>query len=237
MAWIVAGDFGDGMSIDPYAVFVFAKGTYDPTADKTGEPVTVNGKPGFYRAGMQCQCSSAVGTPGVVWEYAPDSWALVQYPRPANEPGFVPPTDIRETVLSIANAVRTDRSHPIRVPFRLGYLPARMRPTGPLGANVNTVVPGSKGTMIDYMGTGGAVEIVGGQLIANDMPIGEPVVRNGVISGEPEVVVNLGGYGVKVSGSGVATNELKKIGRSITGVADLLDTTTWFDAEDALQPR
>jgi hypothetical protein len=67
-----------------------------------------------------------VGVPSIGWEYAPDSWALVQYPAKS---GVMTPPDVREILMSMATAVRFDRTTPLRVPFRIGYLPADMRPS------------------------------------------------------------------------------------------------------------
>jgi hypothetical protein len=237
-AWVVAGGFGDGSSIDPYEIHVFGRGDYDPARDRTGEPVLVDGKPGFYRADQACQCSptpGVPGVPGVAWEYAPGSWALVQYPRVNNEAGFVPPPGIREILLTIANAVRFDRPTPVRVPYRLGYLPAGQRVTGPVDANIYTVTPGSKGVELGYRASGGRVTVSSNDLVARGRPIGAAVLGTGPL-GERFVVVNFGDYGVSVSAAGVSDGELLRIGQSITRVADVSDPATWIDAEEALQP-
>lgn len=214
-----------------YTLEVFRKDRYDPTADQNGEPVQVNGRRGFYRVDMGCQCSSPTGVPGVVWEYAPDSWALVQYQEPA-----VAPADVREAVLRIADAVRFDRGAPIPVPFRLGYLPEGLEPgSGP--AEVNTVTQGARGARVNLVGDGKVLLIAGdegfGRAMWPDAPIGQPVVGE-TFDGRPTVTVTLGDVGVQVSGTGFSVEEMTKVARSATAAPDLYDATTWFDAREAL---
>lgn len=218
--------------VNMYTLEVFEKGRYDPTADQSGEPVQVNGKQGFYNTGMRCQCSSDTGIPGVVWEYAPDSWALVQYQLPAAAPGSTPPADVREVLMRVANAVRFDRRAPIPVPFRIGYLPEGLRP-GANPGDVNTVVRGSLGTMIGLVGDGDRRLFIGG---------GEMFGRGGelMIEGDHNetVMVDLPqGSGVQLTGTGYSKAELQKIADSITPAPDLFDPTTWFPATEAIPLR
>lgn len=224
---------------DMYTLEVFEKGVYDPAADSAGEPVQVNGKRGFYTTAMRCQCSSSVGIPGVVWEYAPDSWALVQYQKPATMPGSVPPADVREVALRIAAAVRFDRHAPVLVPFQLGYLPAGLEPALE-PAMVNTIVGGSRGVMISLTGRGRTLDIKGGEIFGEamspELPVGEPVVGDDM-HGRPVVTIVLGRVGLQLSGTGISVDELKRIARSASSAADIDDPATWSDAAEALPLR
>jgi hypothetical protein len=237
VAWVIPGVVDDSMTNEMFEVHAFPKGEYDPSADGPGEPVTVHGAPASYRTGTQCQCSSDIGVPSVAWEYAPDTWVMVLYPRPAVEPGFQPAATVRANLLTIADAVRFDRTAPVRVPFRLGYLPQELRPTGPLNADVNTITRGSRGVHVNYQSARGHISFAASELSGTDLPVGQPVVQEEFLTGSPQVVVNLGEFSVTVSGDGVPEAELMRIARSASGVADLYDSSTWVDAEEALQPR
>jgi hypothetical protein len=210
---------------DRYWLKIFTKGQYDPTADQAGEPVDVRGKHGFYLA-----AGGLDGMPGVAWEYAPDSWARV-----ISLEGMVS-SDDREVMLRVAGAVRFDRTAPLRVPFRVGYLPAGLQAVAPDGdADVTSVV--RVGATVDMAGMAGALSISGGQFPASAslVPIqpGQPVATSDPQTGKPVVVISFGQLTVRLTGIGFSTDELKKIARSITP-ADLDDLTTWFDADKAI---
>lgn len=225
-AWVAPpGDIAT-TDLNMYNLEVFGKGRYDPTADRTGEPVRVNGKPGFYRADMRCQCSSDTGIPGVVWEYAPNSWAIVQYQRPAGTAGAVPPTDVRQVALRIAGAVRFDRTAPMLVPFRVGYLPAGLRPASSPG-DVNSVVPGSLGAMIHLVGDSRTLHLISSELVGSGMKmrVGPDMTT---------VTADLGSFGMQVSGTGFSAEELNKILDSVTPATDLYDAATWFEADKVI---
>jgi hypothetical protein len=219
----------------PYELRVFQKGRYDPTADRAGVPVRINGKAGFYRGDTACQCSGQAPTPGIAWEYAPDSWALVQYTPPGTSPGSVAPADVREVLTRMAKAVRFDRTTPVPVPYKVGYLPAGLRPRPT--ADVNTVVEGSLGTNIALAAGNRTLSIQGMQLLASpDQPVGEPDVVDEMFGGSA-VRVNLGQFGVQLSSKDYSTEELKKVARSIEPAPDLFDPATWFEADRALALR
>lgn len=79
-AWITTpANIAAGFPAGPYDLHVFGQGHFDATAGHTGEPVQVNGRPGFYRDDMPCLCGSTGGVPSIGWEYAPESWALGRY--------------------------------------------------------------------------------------------------------------------------------------------------------------
>lgn len=236
-AVVTAGEYRGGLT-DQYEITAFPKDGYDATEDQAGQPVTVNGDAAFLLPQMHCQCDLDHPVPGIVWEYAPDSWAMVQYTRPMNQPSDTPLTEIRDTLLAVAKAVRFDRPLPIRLPFRLGYLPERLRPTDYVKAEMNTVVDDVRSVYVGFGFAGGSMTIMASTLSPTAPPAGEPVVQHpGGPDGPVLVVVNLGGYVVTVSGLHVSTADLEKVARSITGVADLSDPSTWPDAEEALQPR
>lgn len=216
-----------------YSIMVFAPGAYDPAAARQGSPVDVAGKPGFYREDMPCLCDAIVPIPGLAWEYAPNAWAYVRYsPKPF-------PADLHAQLLRVAKAVRTDQTTLLRVPFRIGYLPAGMR------AN-------SGGTGLTTMGSGGAVSYiktayiklapadVGGgglgltvQPSPNNYPLGQPTVVQQTVS------VNVGPFEVTLwsegeGGTPLSIEELKRIARSVTAAGNFNDPSTWIPANEAI---
>jgi hypothetical protein len=113
---------------------VYDPGKYDPGPAKRGTPVEVNGKRGYY-AKVVDQDTVVPGVPGgaikqyaVTWEYAPNAWAIVQ--------GEWSPATARAQELTIARAVRFDRTRPFLVPFRFGWAPPSLRVfAGQFGVN------------------------------------------------------------------------------------------------------
>jgi len=91
---------------------VFAPGRFDPTAAMKGARLDVNGQPGYF-VDLSQQQGGVVGY-SVVWEYAPTAWAVVGSTQELPE--------VRQPELAVAKAVHFV-ARPLRVPFRMGYLP------------------------------------------------------------------------------------------------------------------
>jgi hypothetical protein len=104
-----------------YGVYVFTRGSYDPTEARNGETVTVNGHHGYFGAVPQVPSYAALQL-SVVWEYAPDCWAVVASSLLGQ--GRIAPTAtrVKSTELAIADAVREGYTA-LRMPIQLGYLP------------------------------------------------------------------------------------------------------------------
>lgn len=238
VAWITTpANLAADLTAEPYALHVFREGGYDPTADRAGEPVQVNGKPGFYRDGMSCRCSSGVGVPGIAWEYAPDSWALVQFPAPAASPTAVVPPDIREVLMGMATAVRFDRTTPLPLPFRIGYLPAGLRPSLSNTASVFPVASRLSAHLL-LEGPGDRSLSVSVTPVHDDgRRVGEPVVLDHLDGGKATVGINVGPLTVQLAGGGYPIAELKRVAASIQPASDVTDPRTWLDAEDAVPLR
>jgi hypothetical protein len=231
-AWVTADDDPDS----PVTLLVFSAGKYDPAAARAGEPVVVNGKSGFYRADMPCYCSGEPPVTGLAWEYAPNAWALVQ-----NE--GTKPVD-RAAALRIADAVRFDRSTPLRVPFRVGYLPGGLRPGTSDTQGSGSMPPLRHGVVLGAgvilagatpQDPGVYIDIAGPH---PDLPVGEPSAISGGPFG-PRVMVNLGSFAVQVGSGGhdgpnLPMDELLRIARSITSAGDIDDLATWIEAEQAV---
>ncbi len=111
-------------------VTVTAVGAFDPSSIRRGEPVDVNGNRGYFgRATMvdYVAVASSDGAPPapapkvqmLAWEYAPDRWAQVYLPGTGSA--------VRSASATIARAVRTGVRQPLRLPMRIGQLPAALR--------------------------------------------------------------------------------------------------------------
>lgn len=212
-----------------YQVDVFPTGGYFPSAGKAGEPVQVNDMTGFYTPALTYPDDPSPGVPGVAWEYAPDSWAMVRYEPYA--PGAERPADVRETVLRIAAAVRFDRTTPLLLPFQVGHLPAGLYPTRDFPADMSSG-PNSIYAAFRLTNGPGWIDFWFVDPPAPP-PVGEPSVAQDTKTGVVTVVVNLGRFSVKLEGKGFSADELKRIALSITP-ADPHDESTWIDAKKAL---
>ena len=212
-----------------YQVDVFPTGGYVPPSGHAGEPVQVNDKTGFYTPALTYPDNPTAGVPGVAWEYAPDSWAMVRYEPSA--PGIEQPADVRETVLRLAAAVRFDQTTPLLLPFKVGHLPDGLYPSQDFPADMSSGPNGIYAGFTLKNGSGWIgfrfVDPVDGP-----PPVGEPSVQD-TDHGTVKVVVNLGPFSVELDGKGYSADELKRIALSITP-ADPHDESTWIEAKTAL---
>jgi hypothetical protein len=228
----------------PYDVNVFEAGKYDPTAARAGDPIDVRGKPGFYRPDMPCHCSGQSPIAGLAWESAPNTWALVQL---TNHEGH-PAAEVKANLIRIAAAVRFDKTTPVRVPFRIGWLPDGLRLAS---GTVFTWDPNHAGAILGLEpSTGDGPDL--GVIALNDthssLPVGEPVVHDGLIDPGSVVVVNIGPFQVQLTSNGsrgmvttpdnrkpgLTQEQLLRIARSITPAGDIRDPSTWIEASDAV---
>jgi hypothetical protein len=241
-AWVYPqGDYQQALT-----VVVFAPGKYDPADIRLGEPVDVRGKKGFFRADAKCFCSGTAPAVGLAWEYAPGTWALVQNESP-NEQARLRDKSILHRV---AAAVAFDRTTPLKLPFRLGYLPKGLRPA-PDAGSMNAATPGGVGGYVSLKapnapnGQQFGITLSSSPALGAALPIGEPTREQSLPGGgEVTVAINIGHSIVRVSQRATHTTPgvvvmpgqetSEKIAKSITPAADLNDVSTWFDAEDAL---
>jgi hypothetical protein len=115
-------------------VTVFEPGAFDATAARAGVATTVQGRPGFYALLTDLFSGDETGQhrnvePTIAWEYAPNAWALVH--GAFGEPAAVSaPTDgtVPATLLRIAKGVVIGAATPVRLPFKLGYVPVGIHP-------------------------------------------------------------------------------------------------------------
>lgn len=213
-----------------------------------GEAVTVNGAPGVLVTGD----TGVPGLPddasgeGVFWQIAPGTWlnALDLGDRADNG------ARIPELSLRLAEAVRVERSAPMRVPYQLATLPSglavvggRMHATAPRD-DTEPVSFRSSVTLRDVDGLTAQIDARPANAFPEldalpDSPIGEPVVRarDAVVRFESfAVVVGRGDDEQPAPGVPVARPELLGEIASAIGQAsdDLTNPATWLEPWVAL---
>jgi hypothetical protein len=202
----------------PVMIEAFDRGAYDPTDARTGEPLEVNGKRGFYHPRLP--------GPAVILEYAPDSWTLIRLPWQGEID--------REELLRVARAVRFDRTTPVLVPFRVDYLPSKLRPrTG--GAKV-----AGGGALVTVGLWAPGDETARLTITATGTPRGKDgrPVSTGNVPGTARV--NCGEFTVTVIVSKVGSisdEELNRIAQSITAAGGWPDPADWIPTDQAFPTR
>ncbi|OLF14836.1 hypothetical protein [Actinophytocola xanthii] len=211
-------------------VLVYEAGVYAPTEAQAGDRVQVNGRAGFYGTSLPCHCTIAPGTPGLAWEYAPDSWAEVHYQGPE-----LPLPQARALLLAAAGAVRFDRSDPVRSPFEVGHLPAILD-AGPLDAylSANEGLPETTELFLTLRTVATGEDLL--TIFLHERDIGTPFT-----DGTPTLTPD--GVERRVNATTTVeiwdyrhlpTEELLQVARSIKLVGDLDNQDTWVPLADAL---
>jgi hypothetical protein len=240
-------------SIGAY-VISFQPGAYDLAAQMPKRtPVSFNGHQGWF--GLSPEMSlvddspsgGATGNPTsfstgtVAWEYAPSQWQLIQSRGAKEDLGVLSASD-RDRELLVAKQLRTDLAQPLRVPYKLGYLPSglvrgggRATPTleagNPRGwssylsfdragktaldITVNPAPPTSSAS-----GCGFRLSIPPGPARTFACPTPSPV---------PVSVVR-DGLSITVTGDTFSHAELQKVVDSMTFAPNINDLNTWYDA-------
>ena len=146
------------------AVYVFPAGGFDPTEALRGKPIRVGDRAGYFApltspSLLDNRTVKPAVLDSVAWQYRPNAWAMVQL-----DWGLIPtelsnPLARGHTVeadeLRIAAAVKTGQSTAMRLPFRVGYLPAGVYP---VSANQSPELQG------------GALGLADGRPTAKDVP-------------------------------------------------------------------
>lgn len=104
----------NGCGVNPPTAYltVYAAGAFDPTDARTGQPVSVIGDDGFFRA------SEGLDDAELAWQYAENAWATVR--------GTTTVTSNLDRMLELARGLRPTERTPIRVPFRVANVPDQM---------------------------------------------------------------------------------------------------------------
>jgi hypothetical protein len=90
----------------------FAPGKFDAADARSGQPVNVNGREGFFRPSVGIE--DAILT----WSYADDAWATVH--------GLAPDTSELDATVELAGDLRPAERIPVRLPLSLANVPAAL---------------------------------------------------------------------------------------------------------------
>jgi hypothetical protein len=117
----------DGMTVPAGSLTVYRPGVFDPSAFTSGTPVTVSGHAGFAKTFVTTEkVPSATGkgkrtvtihSPGIAWQFAPDSWAVISARGDGNY-GIS-----AATVKQLADRFTSRTPTPARLPYRMRYTP------------------------------------------------------------------------------------------------------------------
>jgi hypothetical protein len=228
---------------------VYAAGRYDPAAASAGVPLQVRGHQGYFATLIDPDTTDKAGgnghaKPAVVWEYAPDSWAVVQ--------GDWTPAAARTEELRIANAVRFDRPQRFAVPYRAGFVPAGLVVGG------GDITPQPGGWYSTVLFTTAGTELATTVTASINPPLSidvhrknegdaaglAPTPRAGQVHGHPAyaengwLIVDYGSYVVSVqAGYGYERTYplpvLRKVAEDLTFAPDVNNPTTWYDGATA----
>ena len=179
---------------------------------------------------------------GVIWAYAPDSWATVLLPQggpnydiPDRSPASI------NAVVAIARTVRTTASRPFTVPFKFD-LPGLYTNGVSYNAGVGGGIDFSNGAFVpEHIVTNDVWSIgyVFGPAGTNSTPpsIIEVAGRQWKIYDHNTLELDLPGFSMtflSTEGVPVSDDQFRTIAAKITLAPDLKDTSTWFDAADAV---
>lgn len=250
-------------------VTIFEAGVYSPSLAERGQPVTVNGHRGYYANIGQSPLTfppepdnQPLTSKSVVWEYAPDAWAVSQLE--ASNSGLAG-HDVRADELRIAEAVHATPPQPLRLPFRLGYRPS----TAVLKA-AGSVLP-ANGNWAGTLGFDDSTSPVAGRVVGETKctvwvgPIDPrdqsptstkgltPIVIDGhhgylvAATGEPgkidrlelfydnaELIIRGDNASLGSTALIYSKAELVNLAKHVTLASDLSNPSTWFDATTAL---
>ncbi|SEH73692.1 hypothetical protein SAMN04489835_3472 [Mycolicibacterium rutilum] len=111
-----------GCGVNPPTAYVkvYAPGRFDPATVRSGQPVDVDGRAGFFRPFGENTAPEPDGfrDATLTWEYADDAWATAR--------GLTPVTAGRDRLLELARALRPDERTAVRAPLRLGAVPPQL---------------------------------------------------------------------------------------------------------------
>jgi len=106
------------MPNDVGRLVVYRQGVFDPARAVSGERVSINGNPGYYRQPMVTK--PAIKVPAQIdgsltWEYADDAWAVIAVHATAKV--------TKQQLTALAGKVTLGTPQPVKVGFKLSYVP------------------------------------------------------------------------------------------------------------------
>ena len=239
-------------------ILVYPAGGFRPDRPAGATDTRVAGRPGF--AGLippdgpgMTRTSHGPGLNAVAWQYAPGAWAVVQSAGPPQS-GVTAPT-----AQEIAEAVDFTSQHPVRLPAKIRYLTSGLTPR-----SITTTVQGpGRLTGIDFASDdrsrlGMSIEMETGDRnpgLGTAHRRGSPIALDGFTGYYDKACgsIYLVGKGVYVAvtstehldgecrapaGTSVPSlATIEKVVRGLSFAADPADTSTWFNAAEAIPTR
>jgi hypothetical protein len=229
-------------------VVVYRPGAFDPANIAQGEPVEIDGRPGYYRESLEWNRLRLADRPpltwsptaSLAWEYADDAWAEAAL--------WTTSGGTRETLTEIAAGVTFTEPRPVAVGIKLTKVPTGFKLVAagspdnammlPLGAlSYLRLVEGK----VSYLGLAGPAPDNGLPVIEIRVyPRGWNAMPPGRTGTEPfcageNVCYRLTDdqkYEIQITSEPAPHADLRPMLQYVT-VADLADRATWFDATKA----
>ena len=222
---------------------VYTGPDFDASLALRGEPVTVNGRRGYYASLPDPDTGNGTRKPALAWEYAPSKWAVVQ--------GDWTPAAARGAELALARAVSFDGTRTFAVPYRAVGLPANLHPfSGLFGVGGGDLISVVELTDLPLDQTTAASKR-GASTTAVHLDVrkaGYIYQANATVGGRPAYVSRewvqvylASGYALTVSTSQARAADypaavLRRIAEAVQPLPDPTVLTQWVDALTAL-PR
>ncbi|MEV6850782.1 hypothetical protein [Actinoplanes sp. NPDC051411] len=222
------------------SVEVYRPGAFDPRVFRTGTPITIGSTPGFLHVATSTirygpngnQKLAEIKRAAVAWPYADDAWAVLRSADDGPDDGLS-----AETLQQLAAQFTLGPPAPVRLPFRIGYLPPGLTLQAAGRTSLDAVRDTTLGRLGEatlaqprpFTGLTGTVTPSGVTIIEQHQAEG---VRRGATAcdsygcyrGLPGTDLYLG-----VTGK-LPTTELRQILDGVTA-ANPSDRTTWFPAQ------
>ncbi|MGI8665281.1 MAG: hypothetical protein ACR2N4_04515 [Jatrophihabitans sp.] len=195
----------------------FAPGAFDISRMQNPRPVTVDGHPGYFGTVQLATDSSqklrlpipfGSSWPTLAWQLAANQWVLVQELQ-------LPPVANESRLVALAEQFQVRiRTQPVRMPFKIGYLPGT-------GWQATKLQVGNSG---DIVNDGGEIDLVNGVM---KITLSVASTELGPLGGGSRLI---GDYEVKIMDStGVDQSTLTRIQNSVVLASrPHTDNDSWF---------
>jgi hypothetical protein len=231
-------------------VAVYEAGAYDPSQVQSGLPTEVRGHPARYQpAGTQPGTESAHSSDGPIiepllaWEYAPSAWAIVSGTFFLGAGQSAPTNAVPAGLLQLAEGVEIGEPQPVRLPFKLGFVPAGLAPVrvilgGPNDLNCVLAFGPANGSGPDQRNSTASwydALMVG---MSGPLPLGSfssvPFAGHNAVLNGNQYEINLNGFAITVGSGQFGTRllqaEVEQVFAGLT-FADWNDSSTWFSIQ------
>jgi hypothetical protein len=223
------------------SVEVYRPGAFDPRVFRTGTPITIGATPGFLHVATTTikygpdgnQKLAEINRAAVAWPYADDAWAVLRSAADGPDDGLS-----AETLQQLASHFQLGPPAPVRLPFRVGYVPNGLS----LQAAGRTSLDAAHDTTLGRLGeatlapprpfTGltGPAALTGVTIVEERQAAGPP--RGGTTCDSKGCYRGLPGTNLYIGVTGrFPATELRQIIDGVT-TANPSDRTSWFPVQD-----